>query len=141
MKKEKQVGSLVLSLVALSGVTRRIVAEYVQRELFKLGYFWSHSNNGQPQLLDSCYLFVASPDWHRMHITYANTCISTQETCFYAATQVEAFLAAAKAARLVETEYFGIKVTIGPDSIDADTTVLLTRVMDEAKRKQVELFG
>ena len=137
---------LVISFASLQGGARQIVSAQVQTLLFAMGYLWSDSFwNGSPQHANKSSLHICSHEWNPRHITWSNGPVETVgEGCtlvFDAASQLDAFLEAARVGLRYTTTLEGVEVTVMPDNVLLNPTTLLERVSKEAATIQRELWG
>lgn len=143
MKLAQSTPYFILSFVALAGQTRVVAAEYVQRELFKMGYQWN-GRSKDPRYLDSGCLHInqcLDAQLAYGSVPRPSKCRECEVKIFDAATDLNSFLVAVKREIAVEKVISGVKVTIYADKIDLDPSALLASVNAEAAQIQRNNFG
>jgi hypothetical protein len=140
---------LVLNFKALTGLTRRTIASYIQTRLFELGYRWNVSGETL-QYLNAGLLHVNSWTWNPKDITFMSDSavngLSRSESTvrqFDAATEAEEFLEEARRALITEVveNIRGVSVTITREGVKLDATALLGVVAAEAEARRTEVFA
>ena len=135
---------LVLSFSALTGVARQMLSAQVQLALFALGYRWAGQEKSEPQLTTATNLFICSPDWSALDITWSgNDRMVSDDTqqVFDAAHNLEGFLKEAKAALTHRTVINGVYVVVTPNTVQLDPSKLLRDVAQDASAIQKALWG
>lgn len=132
---------LILDFTKLSGPAKQVVMEYVQRELFKMGFSWFGSK--VLSYLYANFIIVGCSDIARHHLSYT---IGKYNDCdakiFDVTKDLEEFFLAAKKSLVVHTVIIeGVKVTMTPDKIIPNYNDLIYRVRQKAGRIHKELFG
>lgn len=138
--------TLILSFGSITGHARRVLSYNVQKNLAKMGYLSWPLNPCQPIALDGKSIMV------NHHLLEGNTVIVDMlggpnvvvlpsAKVYDAATELSAFFTAALKELSAEITLEGVQVTITPKTIDLNPSILLERVMKEAKKIQVSRFG
>ena len=137
--------SINLNLSMLTATARRLISEYVQTELFKLGYRWA-SNCKPVVILTNAPILKLEQDTYRAEkweITYSFSSENLHYEKSFSHNSVDDFLRLAKNMSIRSSELCinGIAVTITPSKIDLNVIELVAKTISEAKKIQAELFG
>lgn len=141
----------ILDLSTLQGKLREIVSEYVQRELFKMGFEWMSQIGAPKEQLSPRH--VGEPILHVHQSVTATRTLSFGSVATarkgddsllpeaFGAENVEEFLAVVRDGLCVAETICGVNVLITPKGVTLDPTELLAEVTKQAEARRKELWG